>query len=197
MASICCLQLEVKGFVQAREYMGVGDPTQESLQYVLESTAATGSCTHGLPYLPTGNLVSGLPAALMSCCQARPPFNHSVRLLHSFWHYVVAMEAGMCAGQRSLKCSGRLSCCSKPEDVGLHPSTEPGFHIAQLMASFLAAGAAEGCNTAAFGGCLAHARLLLHTGHSTSPDKAPQLSRWASLSTLFLTALQLTDLMSC
>ncbi|CAL5230003.1 g13442 [Coccomyxa viridis] len=55
----------------AREYIGVGDPTQESLQYVLESTAATGSCTHGLPYLPTGNLVSGLPAALMSCCQVQ------------------------------------------------------------------------------------------------------------------------------
>ena len=58
--------------MQAREYLGVEDPTQQSLQYVLESSAAAGRRVHGLPYLPTGNLVSGLPAALMSCCQARP-----------------------------------------------------------------------------------------------------------------------------
>jgi len=55
---------------QAREYLGQEDPTQQSLQYVLESSAAVGNSAHGLPYLPTGNLVSGLPAALMSCCQA-------------------------------------------------------------------------------------------------------------------------------
>ena len=59
--------------MQAREYLGPEDPTQESLQYVLESAVAAGGCAHGLPYLPTGNLVSGLPAALMSCCQARQP----------------------------------------------------------------------------------------------------------------------------
>lgn len=59
-------------FMQARDYLGAEDPTQEPLQYVLESTAAAGSCPHGLPYLPTGNLVSGLPAALMSCCQVGP-----------------------------------------------------------------------------------------------------------------------------
>ena len=57
--------------MQAREYLGREDPTQQSLQYVLESSAAHGDCAHGLPYLPTGNLVSGLPAALMSCCQVR------------------------------------------------------------------------------------------------------------------------------
>ena len=57
--------------MQAREYLGREDPTQQSLQYVLESSAAAGGCVHGLPYLPTGNLVSGLPAALMSCCQVR------------------------------------------------------------------------------------------------------------------------------
>ena len=56
--------------MQAREYLGQEDPTQQSLQYVLESGAAVGKSAHGLPYLPTGNLVSGLPAALMSCCQA-------------------------------------------------------------------------------------------------------------------------------
>ena len=70
-----CLQHDGEHFLQAREYLGPGDPTQESLQYVLESTAAAGSCAHGLPYLPTGNLISGLPAALMSCCQVRPPLN--------------------------------------------------------------------------------------------------------------------------
>jgi len=63
--------------MQAREYLGQEDPTQQPLQYVLESSAAVGKSAHGLPYLPTGNLVSGLPAALMSCCQAstllRPP----------------------------------------------------------------------------------------------------------------------------
>ena len=46
------------------------DPTQQPLQYVLESSAAAGRSAHELPYLPTGNLVSGLPAAFMSCCQA-------------------------------------------------------------------------------------------------------------------------------
>ena len=54
--------------LQARDYVGVEDPTQQSLQFVLESSAAAGGSAHGLPYLPTGNLVSGLPAALLSCC---------------------------------------------------------------------------------------------------------------------------------
>ena len=58
--------------LQAREYVGVEDPTQQPLQYVLESSAAAGASAHGRPYLPTGNLVSGLPAAFMSCCQAKP-----------------------------------------------------------------------------------------------------------------------------
>ena len=56
--------------LQAREYVGMEDPTQQPLQYVLESSAAAKKSAHGLPYLPTGNLVSGLPAAFMSCCQA-------------------------------------------------------------------------------------------------------------------------------
>ena len=55
---------------QAREYVGMEDPTQQPLQYVLESSAAARKSAHELPYLPTGNLVSGLPAAFMSCCQA-------------------------------------------------------------------------------------------------------------------------------
>ena len=56
--------------LQAREYVAMEDPTQQPLQYVLESSAAARRSAHKLPYLPTGNLVSGLPAAFMSCCQA-------------------------------------------------------------------------------------------------------------------------------
>ncbi|CAK0784154.1 hypothetical protein CVIRNUC_007357 [Coccomyxa viridis] len=55
----------------AREYVGMEDPTQQPLQYVLESSAAARKSAHELPYLPTGNLVSGLPAAFMSCCQVQ------------------------------------------------------------------------------------------------------------------------------
>ena len=97
-----CLQPEAKDVVQAREYLGPGDPTQESLQYVLESAAAARGHAHDLPYLPTGNLVSGLPAALLSCCQARSPviyttFGSYILLAlcdrHGGWHVCQAKVA--------------------------------------------------------------------------------------------------------
>ncbi len=92
--------------MQAREYLGPEDPTQESLQYVLESAAAAGSRAHGLPYLPTGNLVSGLPAALMSCCQARTPFSNIDPVFAPIGQSA-AMDAGTCAGQALLEAQER------------------------------------------------------------------------------------------
>ena len=54
--------------VQAVEYRGPPSE-EEDPQYVLETSAAPGSLKAGLPKLPTGTLVQGLPAAIMSHCQ--------------------------------------------------------------------------------------------------------------------------------
>ncbi|KAK9794644.1 hypothetical protein WJX73_007608 [Symbiochloris irregularis] len=54
----------------AVEFHAAGRPAQHA-QFVLETAAAHGTIAHGLPYLPSGNLVAGLPAAILSLCQIR------------------------------------------------------------------------------------------------------------------------------
>lgn len=48
------------------------EPEEGSLHHFIAATsaAAESPSAKGLPKLPTGNLVAGLPAALMSRCQA-------------------------------------------------------------------------------------------------------------------------------
>ncbi|KAK9811293.1 hypothetical protein WJX72_001268 [[Myrmecia] bisecta] len=64
-------QLVILSSLMAHEYRGPADPTESVLQYVVETHKAKGQLQHGVPYLPAGNLVSGLPAAVFSHCQAR------------------------------------------------------------------------------------------------------------------------------
>ncbi|CAL8469394.1 g8935 [Coccomyxa elongata] len=53
----------------ARQFVGQEDPTQEPLHFVLHMNGRGADQKHGIPLLPTGNLVSGQPAAVMSYCQ--------------------------------------------------------------------------------------------------------------------------------
>lgn len=53
----------------ARQFVGREDPTQEALHFVLHTSGSGAEQSHGTPLLPTGNLVSGQPAAIMSYCQ--------------------------------------------------------------------------------------------------------------------------------
>lgn len=136
--------------VQAREYLGPEDPTQESLQYVLVSTAAAGSRAHGLPYLPTGNLVSGLPAALMSCCQARQPLSHINTVAGScLWQCAVAIGQHVSQPSSSRKMSAMPLVWSNVNN-GMQRQLRAR-NPAKITASFIFAGAAEGCHAAAVG----------------------------------------------
>lgn len=56
--------------IQAVDFHVAGGLAQGA-QYVLETAAARSRVPHGLPYLPSGNLVAGLPAAILSLCQVR------------------------------------------------------------------------------------------------------------------------------
>ncbi|BDA44865.1 probable proteasome assembly chaperone 1 [Coccomyxa sp. Obi] len=53
----------------ARQFIGQEDPTQEPLHFLLQTNGSRSEQKHGIPLLPTGNLVSGQPAAIMSYCQ--------------------------------------------------------------------------------------------------------------------------------
>ena len=61
--------------MQAHEYCGQGDPSQEVLLYRVETAAAATAAAaskvlSAVPRLPSGTLVSALPAAIISQCQA-------------------------------------------------------------------------------------------------------------------------------
>jgi hypothetical protein len=54
---------------QAEQYRGEADASQELLAFVLRSTAALqqqAAAPKGSPFLPSGSIVSGLPAALLT-----------------------------------------------------------------------------------------------------------------------------------
>lgn len=57
--------------MQAHQFLGQEDPTQEPLHFVLHTSSCEGKQKHAIPLLPTGNLVSGQPAAVISYCQVR------------------------------------------------------------------------------------------------------------------------------
>ncbi len=64
--------------MQAEEYRGAGEASQEALLFSLQTTqareaaAGTGPQHHiPPPPLPTGNALGGLPAAILSYCQVR------------------------------------------------------------------------------------------------------------------------------
>jgi hypothetical protein len=60
---------------QARRYLGPEDASQDVLQFCAQTSAAAAAAgpaaRHGVPLLPPGLLVDGLPAAVLSRCQAR------------------------------------------------------------------------------------------------------------------------------
>ncbi len=60
---------------QARRYLGPEDASQDVLQFCAQTAAAAAAAgpaaQHGVPLLPPGLLVDGLPAAILSRCQAR------------------------------------------------------------------------------------------------------------------------------
>lgn len=60
---------------QAHEYRGQGDPSEDVLLYRVDTSAAAASAAAGkdsqsVPRLPSGTLVAGAPAAIISHCQA-------------------------------------------------------------------------------------------------------------------------------
>ena len=63
--------VSMPGCIQARQFIGQEDPTQEPLHFVLQMNGIGADQKHGIPWLPTGNLVSGQPAAIMSYCQVQ------------------------------------------------------------------------------------------------------------------------------
>lgn len=62
----------VHGCMQAHQFVGQQDPTQEPLHFVLHASGSEDCQKHSIPLLPTGNLVSGQPAAVVSYCQVGP-----------------------------------------------------------------------------------------------------------------------------
>jgi len=72
LSEICPKHVLVLGSMSSEQMRGgQGDPSQEALLYVLRTAASRSSSRQQLqlPHLPTGTLVSGLPAALMTYCQ--------------------------------------------------------------------------------------------------------------------------------
>ncbi len=84
------VQVLVLGAMQAEAYRGEGDPSQEPLVYCLRTEASRAASAEAsasasasqqavgappprppVPYLPTGNVLGGLTAALLSYFQAR------------------------------------------------------------------------------------------------------------------------------
>ena len=63
------------GAAQARRYLGPEDATQAALLFSAQTDAAAAAAGRqgppGAPLLPPGLLVDGLPAAVLSRCQAR------------------------------------------------------------------------------------------------------------------------------
>ena len=56
---------------QAADFHGPRDPDESGMHFVIETGAGRGKIHHKLPFLPSGTLVAGLPAAVMSYCQVR------------------------------------------------------------------------------------------------------------------------------
>jgi hypothetical protein len=56
-------------WLQAHQFLGEQDSTQQPQHFVVETSAAHSQLPHSIPRLPSGNLVSGLPAAVASHCQ--------------------------------------------------------------------------------------------------------------------------------
>lgn len=58
--------------MQAEQYRGEADPSQEFLAFLLQSSSARQpAAAAAAPYLPSGSVVSGLPAALISQAELR------------------------------------------------------------------------------------------------------------------------------
>ena len=55
--------------MQAKDFHESRHSEEAPQQFVIETTAAHGKLSHALPYLPSGTLIDGLPAAIMSYCQ--------------------------------------------------------------------------------------------------------------------------------
>lgn len=66
-------QVLVLGSLQAEQYHGPGDASQEAAVFKLCTSAALKrTASASLPALPSGNVVGGLPAAVLTYCQVRP-----------------------------------------------------------------------------------------------------------------------------
>lgn len=74
LAAVPAKHVLVLGSMQAQQFRGP-DPSQQTLVYLLQSSAAKAAWAAGqalpLPYLPTSNIITGLPAAIVSHCQLR------------------------------------------------------------------------------------------------------------------------------
>jgi hypothetical protein len=142
----------------AQHYKGQEDPAEAALVFALRTLAveeelpAAGASGGGVAALPSGTLISGLPAAVISHCQARIATAHptlclSVRLS-------ICLRLPACASARPVHClSARLSMCLPFQAV--HPSVHlpanafapsvyafclicPSMHLAHVSAHLLA-----------------------------------------------------------
>ena len=69
-----CLQVLLLGSIPAEQFFGDGDASQEAMLFRLHTDAQRAqraAPAAPVPLLPTGNIVSGLPAALLAHYQVR------------------------------------------------------------------------------------------------------------------------------
>eukprot|EP00798_Chlamydomonas_sp_ICE-L_P014292 gene14292-20269_t len=127
-------QVLVLGSLSSERYFGEGDASQETLMYVL-STAAAREAREKLgqklpmPFLPTGNMVGGLSASILSYCQVRSikaDLVIDVVMLSSLSHLSVAPLAQACLVVLKLAAStceqSSKDACSLLSEAGLNIS---------------------------------------------------------------------------
>ncbi|PNW88627.1 hypothetical protein CHLRE_01g037650v5 [Chlamydomonas reinhardtii] len=75
LGQVAAAHVLVLGAIPAEQFRGQGDASQEELLFLLRTRAAAAAAAAvgrpAAPLLPTGTVVGGLPAALLSHCQVR------------------------------------------------------------------------------------------------------------------------------
>uniref|UniRef100_A0A7S0RPI1 Proteasome assembly chaperone 1 n=1 Tax=Chlamydomonas leiostraca TaxID=1034604 RepID=A0A7S0RPI1_9CHLO len=123
LGEVCPEQVVVVGSLRAEAYRGAGDASQEALVFRLATAQQPSSSQpagpHPVPTLPTGNVVGGLPAAILSYCQVRGMSGQLV--------VDVEMVPSLCAESVAPLASATAAVLSRaaathPQPGGAHPA---------------------------------------------------------------------------
>ena len=110
---------------QGENYTGEGDPSQDSLVFLLQTEAARakqGAAAGPAPYLPTGTVIGGLLAAVLSYCQVRSNSCYDT-------DPPPPVGAQLVTGQRAVLFSSGAVCAQQGTNCGRLP--QPVLHDAQ------------------------------------------------------------------